>query len=55
MAIEHILDSASSVMTVISFGTFIGIVLWTFVARRGADFDSAAALPFADDEEREHG
>jgi cytochrome c oxidase cbb3-type subunit 4 len=51
MAIEHIFDSASSVMTVISFATFLGIVLWTFVLKRGADFAQAAALPFADDDE----
>jgi cytochrome c oxidase cbb3-type subunit 4 len=55
MAIEHIFDSASSVMTVISFVTFIGIVVWTFVLRRGADFEQAAALPFADEEDYEHG
>jgi cytochrome c oxidase cbb3-type subunit 4 len=51
MAIEHIFDSASSVMTVISFATFMGIVLWTYVLKRGADFEQAAAMPFADDEE----
>ncbi len=55
MAIEHIFDSASSVMTVISFVTFIGIVVWTFVLKRGADFEQAAALPFADEEDYEHG
>ncbi|MDB5918604.1 MAG: CcoQ/FixQ family Cbb3-type cytochrome c oxidase assembly chaperone [Massilia sp.] len=55
MAIEHIFDSASSVMTVISFVTFIGIVVWTFVLKRGADFEQAAKLPFADEEEYEHG
>jgi cytochrome c oxidase cbb3-type subunit 4 len=55
MAIEQIFDSASSVMTVISFVTFIGIVVWTFALKRGFDFEQAAALPFADDEEREHG
>ena len=49
MAIEHIFDSASSVMTVISFVTFIGIVVWTFALKRGADFEQAAALPFADE------
>jgi cytochrome c oxidase cbb3-type subunit 4 len=54
MAIEHIFDSASSVMTVISFTTFLGILLWTFAVKRGADFEQAAALPFAD-EERDHG
>lgn len=55
MAIEHIFDSASSVMTVVSFVTFLGIVLWTFVVKRGADFEKAAALPFADEEDYEHG
>ena len=57
MAIEHIFDSASSVMTVISFTTFIGILLWTFALKRNADFEKQAALPFADEtaEERGHG
>jgi cytochrome c oxidase cbb3-type subunit 4 len=55
MAIEHIFDSASSVMTVISFTTFLGILVWTFVIKRGADFETAAALPFADEEDYEHG
>jgi cytochrome c oxidase cbb3-type subunit 4 len=55
MAIEHIFDSASSVMTIISFATFVGILLWTFVLKRGTDFESAAQLPFADEEEVEHG
>jgi cytochrome c oxidase cbb3-type subunit 4 len=48
MAIEQVFDVASSVMTVASFATFIGILLWTFVIKGGADFDAAAALPFAD-------
>jgi cytochrome c oxidase cbb3-type subunit 4 len=50
MAIEHIFDSASSVMTVISFTTFLGIVLWTFIFKKTADFEQAAMLPFADEE-----
>ena len=54
MSIDTIFDRASSVMTVLSFVTFMGIVLWTYLGRRSADFDSAAALPFAD-EESEHG
>ena len=49
MALEQIFDSASSVMTVISFTTFLGILLWTFVLRKNADFATQAALPFADD------
>ncbi len=53
---EHIFDSASSIMTLISFLTFIGILVWTFVLRKNADFATQAALPFADetDEERGH-
>lgn len=49
MGIDKLFDSFSSVMTVISFLTFIGILWWTF-SRRNSDFDSAALLPFADDD-----
>ncbi len=49
MAIENIFNDASSVMTVISFVTFIGILCWTFVCKRSRDFDAAAQLPFADE------
>ena len=49
MAIEQLFDSASSAMTVISFVTFLGILLWTFALKRRSDFDAAAALPFADE------
>ncbi len=55
MAIEQIFDSASSVMTLISFLTFCGILLWTFVLRKQADFDVQAALPFADEQDGESG
>ncbi len=54
MAIQQIFDSASSVMTVISFTTFLAIVGWTYVLRKRSDFDTAAQLPFAD-EAREDG
>ena len=50
MAIEQIFDSASSIMTLVSFLTFCGILLWTFALRKNADFAVQAALPFADDE-----
>ncbi len=53
MAIEHIFDSASSVMTLVSFATFVGILVWTFVLMRSTDFDTQAALPFADDDQGE--
>jgi cytochrome c oxidase cbb3-type subunit 4 len=49
MGIQQIFDSASSVMTIISFTTFCGILLWTYVLKKQSDFDEAARLPFADD------
>jgi cytochrome c oxidase cbb3-type subunit 4 len=49
MAIAQIFDDASRVMTVLSFATFIGIVWWAYVYKKPADFESAAALPFADE------
>ncbi|MFS2005666.1 cbb3-type cytochrome oxidase subunit 3 [Duganella sp. CT11-25] len=55
MAIDNLFDSASSVMTVISFITFMGILWWAFIRNKEADFAAAARLPFADDEENGHG
>jgi cytochrome c oxidase cbb3-type subunit 4 len=49
MAIDNLFDRASSVMTVISFITFAGILWWAFVRNKEADFAAAAQLPFADD------
>ncbi|MGZ3253299.1 MAG: cbb3-type cytochrome oxidase subunit 3 [Burkholderiaceae bacterium] len=49
MTIANLLIDASSVMTVISFVTFIGILWWTFSKQRNADFNAAAMLPFADE------
>ncbi len=45
---QTLFDHASSVMTVASLFTFIGILAWTFLLRREADFAAAAGLPFAD-------
>jgi cytochrome c oxidase cbb3-type subunit 4 len=42
---------ASSVMTVISFVAFLGILWWTFGLKRSDDFDEASRLPFADEED----
>jgi cytochrome c oxidase cbb3-type subunit 4 len=50
MALQRIFDHASSIMTVISFATFIGILAWTYVLRKEGDFAQAAELPFADDD-----
>jgi cytochrome c oxidase cbb3-type subunit 4 len=49
MAIQHIFDDASRMMTVVSFVTFMGIVAWTYLLRKEKDFAATAALPFADD------
>ncbi|SFU43815.1 cbb3-type cytochrome oxidase subunit 3 [Pseudoduganella namucuonensis] len=46
---EQIFDSASSVMTVVSFITFMGIVAWAYARRNQPGFARAAQLPFADD------
>ncbi len=46
---QPIFDSASSIMTLISFLTFVGILVWTFALRSNADFETQAALPFADE------
>ena len=49
MELQQIFDQASSIMTLISFLTFIGILLWTFAWKRNSDFAQQAALPFADE------
>ena len=49
MALQHLFDDASRIMTVISFATFTGILVWTYMLRREKDFAQAAELPFADD------
>lgn len=40
-------DILGSVMTVVSFLTFLGIVAWAYGKRRKAAFDAAAMEPFA--------
>ncbi len=49
MSIDHLFDNMSSIMTVLSFLTFLGILWWTFIRHRNEDFAQAAQLPFADD------
>lgn len=38
------------IFTVVTFLTFIGILLWAYSGRRKQDFDEAAQLPFTEDE-----
>ena len=49
MAIE-LLD-IRSLVTVMSFITFLGIIWWSYSARRKPAFEQAAYLPFADEQE----
>ena len=39
-----------SIITVLAFATFIGIVFWAWSGRRKQAFDEAARLPFTEDE-----
>jgi cytochrome c oxidase cbb3-type subunit IV len=59
MNFESLIMDARNIVTVLSFLTFIGIVWWAYSARRSADFEAAANLPFADEHtqaaEKQHG
>ena len=47
----ELLNDIRSVLTVIAFTTFLGIVFWAWSARRKRDFDEAAQLPFHEDDD----
>jgi len=60
MSFDTLILDARNIITVLSFLSFIGIALWAYSGRRRADFDAAANLPFADDNdlqaaEKQHG
>jgi cytochrome c oxidase cbb3-type subunit 4 len=60
MNLDSLFDLASRAMTVASFITFIGILWWTYVHHKRADFNEAATALLADDDtnnntERHHG
>ncbi|MBZ0106472.1 MAG: cbb3-type cytochrome c oxidase subunit 3 [Sulfuricella denitrificans] len=44
------INDLRSIVTVVSFVTFLGIVVWAFSGRRKSAFDEAARLPLDDDE-----
>ena len=44
------IDTMRSVITVVSFLTFIGIVLWAYSGARKARFEEAARLPFDEED-----
>lgn len=43
------INTLRSLATVVSFITFIGIILWAYSRRNAADFEKAANLPFEQD------
>ncbi len=51
MRLIEFLTDARSLVTLISFITFVGILWWTYVTRDIHDFDRAAMLPFDDEPE----
>ena len=44
------INDIRSILTVLAFATFMGIVVWAYSWRRRAAFDEAANLPFTEDE-----
>jgi cytochrome c oxidase cbb3-type subunit IV len=40
------LNTVRTVIEVLAFVAFLGIVAWAYSSRRRRDFDAAAALPF---------
>jgi cytochrome c oxidase cbb3-type subunit 4 len=45
------INDMRSVITVLAFVSFIGIVLWAYHGKSRSKFEEAARLPFADDGE----
>ena len=43
-------NTLRSVVTVLTFILFLGILVWTLSKRRSADFEEAAKLPFDQDD-----
>ncbi len=44
------INDIRSIVTVLAFVTFAGIVLWAYSGGRRAAFEEAARLPFTEDE-----
>jgi len=46
---EFDVNTLRSLVTVVSFLTFIGIVVWAYARKNSPEFDKAANLPFEQD------
>lgn len=44
------INDIRSILTVVAFATFAGIVVWAWSGRRRAAFEEAANLPFTEEE-----
>lgn len=44
------INDIRSILTVLAFVTFAGIVVWAYSGRRRAAFEEAANLPFTEEE-----
>ncbi|HQR03457.1 MAG: cbb3-type cytochrome c oxidase subunit 3 [Proteobacteria bacterium] len=44
------INELRSVITLVTFLVFVGIVFWAYSSRRKDEFDAAAMLPWDDDE-----
>jgi cytochrome c oxidase cbb3-type subunit IV len=44
------INTFRSIVTVLAFVSFVGIVIWAYSARARRGFDEAAQLPFAEDD-----
>jgi cytochrome c oxidase cbb3-type subunit IV len=49
------LNDLRSLVTVVSFLVFLGIVVWTWSASRRQSFSAAAQLPFVEEQVRDNG
>jgi cytochrome c oxidase cbb3-type subunit IV len=45
------IDALRSLITVLAFATFVGIVIWAWSGRARSGFEEAARLPFEEDGE----
>ena len=49
MGIAFDFNTLRSVMTVVSVVVFVGLVMWSYSARRKDDYEQASRLPLDDD------
>ncbi len=55
MEVVDFFTNMQSLFTLLSFATFVGIVIWAWSGKRRQDFEEAASLPFLDEQEQPEG